>query len=182
MTDVTSLLNSVRSGDAAATDQLLILVYDELRRIAAQRLARETAAQTFQPTALVHEAYLRLVGTQSPMWENRAHFFAAAAEAMRRVLIDAARRKQRLKRAGGERLELTEQDRVSVPIADELLDLNESLAKLELTHPDKATVVKLKFFAAMTAEEIAAVLGVSTATVDRHWAFARAWLHRELQE
>jgi RNA polymerase sigma factor (TIGR02999 family) len=183
MTDVTQLLNSIRAGEPAATDELLPIVYEELRQIAARRLARESAQQTLQPTALVHEAYLRLVGTGSQDWENRAHFFAAAAEAMRRILIDTARSKQRLKRgAGGERFELSEHDRIVLPLADDLLDLNEALARLEKAHPVKANVVKLKFFAGMTTAEIATVLSLSVATVERHWAFARAWLHNDLQK
>ena len=174
MNEVTRLLQSVRAGRPGATD--------ELRRLAAHRLSQESAAHTLPPTALVHVVYLRLVGADAPGWENRAHFFAAAAEAMRRILIEAARGKQRLKRAGGHRFELSESDRIGLPIADELLDLNEALARLEKEQPDKAQVVKLKFFAGMTIAEIATALALSTATVERHWAYARAWLHQELQK
>jgi RNA polymerase sigma factor (TIGR02999 family) len=183
MSDVTRILESIRRGDSSATDELLPVVYEELRRIAAQRLSHEALGHTLQPTALVHEAYLRLVGSASSDWENRAHFFAAAAEAMRRILIESARARQRLKRApGGERFELSEHDRIVLPIAADLLDLNEALARLEQAQPEKANVVKLKFFAGMTLAEIATALEISTATVERHWTYARAWLHRELQK
>jgi RNA polymerase sigma factor (TIGR02999 family) len=181
MSKITQILNSVDSG--VVTDELLPLVYEELRRLAAQRLARESEAQTLQPTALVHEAYLRLIGSGDPNWKNRAHFFGAAAEAMRRVLIDAARTRQRQKRdAGNERFVLAEEDRQVLPLGAEILDLNEALGRLEHVHPDKAQVVKLRFFAGMTTSEIATALGLSKATVERYWTFARAWLHRELQK
>lgn len=183
MNEVTRLLNAIRSGESGATGELLPIVYDELRRMASQRMAAEPSQHTLQPTALVHEAYLRLVGTESGKWQNRAHFFGAAAEAMRRILVDHARTKQRLKRGGGaERFELSECDRVVLPIADELLDLNDALEEFEREQPEKARVVKLKFFAGMTINEIAEALGVSVATVERHWTYSRAWLHSRIHE
>ena len=181
MSDITRILDAIRRGDSKVTDELLPLVYEELRRVAARRLAQEAVGHTLQPTALVHEVYMRLVAPASSGWENRTHFFAAAAEAMRRILIESARAKQRLKRsAGGERFELGEHDLIGMPVADDLLDLNEALARLEKAEPEKANVVKLKFFAGMTLAEIATALEISPATVERHWTYARAWLHREL--
>jgi RNA polymerase sigma factor (TIGR02999 family) len=178
MTDVTRLLNAIDAGDPHAAGQLLPLVYDELRRLAAQRLAREKPGQTLEPTALVHEAYLRLVGTgQEPHWEGRGHFFAAAAEAMRRILVENARRKKRHKHGGSHRrVDLEEQDLPVPPPADEILALDEALERLAKEDPEAAQVVQLHFFAGQSIEQIAEVLGVSRATAYRQWSYARAWL------
>ncbi|MGE3821339.1 MAG: sigma-70 family RNA polymerase sigma factor [Isosphaeraceae bacterium] len=174
---------SVESGPWA-TDRLLPLVYDELRRLAAARLSREAPGITLQPTALVHEVYLRLVGSdlETP-WDGRGHFFAAAAEAMRRILVDQARRKRALKRGGGlDRLDV-DPDRIAIPLAEtaeDLLALDEALERLALRHPDKAELVKLRYFAGLTGDQAAKALGISTATAERHWAYARAWLRVEV--
>jgi RNA polymerase sigma factor (TIGR02999 family) len=184
MADVTQILNAIERGDPHAADQLLPLVYDELRRMAAVDLAREAPGHTLQPTALVHEAYVRLVGgEQEQHWENRRHFFAAAAESMRRILVDAARRKHRHKRGGGrQRVELEEEHLVVLPPSDRLLALDEALTRLALTDPAAADVVKLHFFAGLTLEEVGECLGVSRATARRQWAYARAWLRRALRD
>ena len=183
MNDVTRVLSAIEHGDPAATEQLLPLVYDELRELAARRLAREKPGQTLQATALVHEAYLRLVDPdQSPGWDNRGHFFAAAAEAMRRILVDRARDKRRLRRGGGQRridLDLAEIP-LDAPDAD-LMALDEALEKLEREDPACATLVKLRFFAGLTQEEAARSLGVGRRTADRHWAYAKAWLYHEIR-
>jgi RNA polymerase sigma factor (TIGR02999 family) len=183
MNDVTRILSAVEAGDAQAAEQLLPLVYDELRRLAAQRLAGEGPGHTLQPTALVHEAYLKLVGAdpQQP-WNGRVHFFAAAAEAMRRILIDHARRKHRVRRGGGKkRVELDDMDDIEMVAergqADELLALNEALMQLAVADPRRAELVRLRYFAGLTLEQAAELLGISRATADRHWAFARAWLY-----
>ena len=179
MNDVTRILSAVEHGDPTAAEQLLPLVYDELRRLAAQRLAREKPGQTLQATALVHEAYLRLVGGDQPRdWDGRAHFFAAAAEAMRRILIDRARHKQTHKAGGGRRrLDL---DAIEPALeegdGDRLLALDDALRQLEAEDPRKAELVKLRFFAGLTAEQAAAALGVSTSTAEKDWAYARSWL------
>jgi RNA polymerase sigma factor (TIGR02999 family) len=175
MSPVTQLLGAAASGDRQAAADLLPLVYAELRQLAAARLTGEKPGQTLQPTALVHEAYLRLVGDQQ--FDGRGHFFAAAAEAMRRILVDAARRKGRAKRGGGQkRVDLDEQDAATDPKADELLDLDEALTALAAEDPEAARVVELHFFAGLPIEEVAGVLGVSRATAYRQWTFARAWL------
>jgi RNA polymerase sigma factor (TIGR02999 family) len=185
MNDVTHILEEIAGGDEPSTERLFPLVYDEQRRIAASALAREKAGLTLQPTALVHEAYLRLVGpagSNALPWENRAHFFAAATEAMRRILIETARRKKRLKRGGGaDRIPLSEGDRMAFPLGEELLALDEALEKLERIDPPKAALVKLRFFGGSTAEEAAAMLGISISTAERQWAYARAWLRREME-
>ena len=182
MTDVTRILSAIEQGDPHAAEQLLPLVYAELRRLAAQKLAREKGGQTLEATALVHEAYLRLVDVEKAQhWNSRGHFFAAAAEAMRRIIVDAARSKRADKRGGGRR-------RVEVQVGDlvaregdaKLLALDEALAKLERQHPPKAQLVKLRYFAGLSIREAAAALGISTATADRYWAYARAWLQREM--
>jgi RNA polymerase sigma factor (TIGR02999 family) len=180
--DVTQVLKAIEAGDPSAADQLLPLVYDELRRLAAQKLAQEKPGQTLQPTALVHEAYLRLVdGEQVSNWNSRGHFFAAAAEAMRRILVEQARKRARLKRGGDrQRLDL-DALQLSVPeAADELLALDEALTDFAHKHPGKAAFVKLRYFAGLTVEEAAHSLGISTSTADRHWTFARAWLFRRI--
>jgi len=182
MTDVTRILSAIDQGDPHAAEQLLPLVYDELRRLAAQELAGEKPGQTLQATALVHEAYIRLVDTDKAQhWNSRGHFFAAAAEAMRRLLIDRARDKKRLKRGGrGRTINL---DAIDVAIntpAEDLLDLNEALDKLACEYPDCAELVKLRFFAGMSLGETASVLGLPRRTADRHWSYARAWLHQQL--
>jgi RNA polymerase sigma factor (TIGR02999 family) len=186
MSDVTRILCAIERGDPQAASQLLPLVYDELRQLAAQKLAQETPGQTLQPTALVHEAYLRLVaglrGPQDdPNWDSRGHFFAAAAEAMRRILVDNARRKHAVKRGGGAgRVPLEEFHRVTESPQD-LLDLDDALSRLAAEEPDKARLVQLRFFAGLSTPDAAAALGVSVATAERWWAFARAWLYSELQ-
>ncbi len=181
MTEATQILDAICAGDPQAADRLLPLVYAELRRLAAGQLRREPAGQTLEPTALVHEAFLRLVGDADCRFENRSHFFAAAAEAMRRILIDRARKKKRLKRGGGaQRLELKDIDLAYEMPPDELLAVNEALEKLESQEPAKAQLIKLRFFAGLTMEQAAAALGISRATADRYWQFSRAWLYHEL--
>jgi RNA polymerase sigma factor (TIGR02999 family) len=181
MGDVTRILADVEAGDPQAAERLLPLVYDELRRLAAQRLAQEKPGQTLQATALVHEAYLRLVGSSPPDWDSRGHFFAAAAEAMRRILIDMARQKRSARRGGGwQRCELSDADGVMLPISDELIDLDDALTRLSTVDPRAAELVKLRVFAGMTIEEAAALQGVSPRTAKRNWAYARAWVGREL--
>jgi RNA polymerase sigma factor (TIGR02999 family) len=184
MPDVTVLLAAIDRGDPHAAADLLPLVYDELRRLAAHRLAQENPGQTLQPTALVHEAYLRLVGTDAgPTWNGRGHFFGAAAEAMRRILIDQARRKHRPKHGGDRaRLELDELVLSSADRADDLLALDEALTALAREEPAKAELVKLRYFAGLTLEEAAACLGISLSTAKRHWALARAWLFAALSD
>jgi RNA polymerase sigma factor (TIGR02999 family) len=183
MNDVTYILSAVERGDAQAAEQLLPLVYDELRKLAAQRLAREKPGQTLQATALVHEAYARLVDIETVrQWDSRGHFFAAAAEAMRRILVNRARAKHRRKRGGGrERIDL---DLAAVAVdspGDDLLALDEALEKLEREDPTCAALVKLRFFAGLAHEEAARALGVPRRTADRHWAYAKAWLYEELR-
>ena len=182
MSDVTSILNQIESGDPSAVEQLLPLVYHELRKLAAAKLAQEQPGQTLQATALVHDAYLRLVDVEKAQhWNSRAHFFAAAAESMRRILIDLARQKLSDRCGGGwQRCELSDADRVTVPVSDELLDLDDALTRLSAVDAHAAEIVKLRVFAGMTVEEAAALLGVSSRTAKRNWAYARAWLGREL--
>jgi RNA polymerase sigma factor (TIGR02999 family) len=179
MTDVTRILSAIEQGDPQAAEQLLPLVYDELRKLAAQRLAQEKPGQTLQATALVHEAYLRLVGgAEIQDWNGRRHFFAAAAEAMRRILIDRARHKQTRKAGGGRRrLDLDDMEpTLEEENGDPLLALDEALRQLQAEDPRKAELVKLRFFAGLTAEQAAAALGVSTSTAEKDWAYARSWL------
>lgn len=179
--ELTQILAAISSGESDAADRLLPLVYNELRALARARMARERPGHTLQPTALVHEAYLRLFGSAAPRWENRAHFFAAAAEAMRRILIDRARRQARLKRGGKqERVPLTDIAAEQPLDAGQLLSLDQALERLEARDPSMAQVVTLRFFAGLTVEEIAAAVGVTPRTINRHWIAARAWLHREL--
>lgn len=181
MSDVTRILESIEQGDPKAADELLPLVYGELRKLAASKMANEVAHQTLQPTALVHEAWLRLVGNDNPPFANRAHFFAAAAEAMRRILIDKARHKRARRHGGGQlRVELGDLE-VAVPgDDDELLAVNEVLDKLSATHTVEAEVVKLRYFVGMTNIEAAQALGLSERTVKNYWSHARAWLFREI--
>jgi RNA polymerase sigma factor (TIGR02999 family) len=182
--EVTRILSSIEQGDPTAAEQLLPLVYDELRRLAAQKLAQEKPGQTLQATALVHEAYLRLVGGEPRApWNSRGHFFAAAAEAMRRILVDSARRRRTQKRGlGHERIDLSELAEGPTDEPIELVALDEALTLLEVQHPQKAQIVKLRFFAGCTLEETAQLLGISRATAERHWAYARAWLFGKLHD
>src|SRR6059036_62368 len=182
MTEVTRILSAIEQGDPHAAAQLLPLVYDELRQLAAQRLAREKPGQTLQATALVHEAYLRLVDVEKAQhWNSRGHFFAAAAEAMRRILIDRAREKLAVKRGGDrKRLPLEEVDPPAGTPPEDLLALDEALEQLTSLDPMAGQLVKLRYFAGLSIEQAAAALGLATATAYRHWAFARAWLHRQV--
>jgi RNA polymerase sigma factor (TIGR02999 family) len=179
--DVTRLLAAVADGDARASEELLPLVYAELRSLARSFMAREGRGHTLQPTALVHEAYLRLIGDADIRWDNRGHFFVAAATAMRRILIDRARHRGRLKRGGRRaRVELAEDAMMVEPPSDDLLALEEALRRLEGVDPRKGNVVLLRYFAGLGIDETAAALGISPATVKNDWAYARAWLHREM--
>jgi RNA polymerase sigma factor (TIGR02999 family) len=184
MTEVTKLLNAMDRGDREAAAQLLPVVYDELRQLAAARLAAEPSGNTLQPTALVHEAYLRLVGTpQSDQWDHRGHFFAAAAEAMRRILIDEARRKATVRHGGAlQRQDLDSDLASSTEPREDLLALNEALDRLQEEDPLKANLVKLRYFAGLSLPEAAAALDLSERTAGRHWAYARAWLRRAVEE
>src|SRR5262245_59186170 len=183
MTDVTRILSAIEQGDPHAADQLLPLVYDELRQLAAHKLANEKPGQTLQATALVHEAYLRLVDVeQAQQWNSRGHFFAAAAEAMRRILVERARRKGRIRHGGGlQRADLLDAE-VAAPTDDhQILLLDEALTRLAATRPQAAELVKLRFFAGLTLEAIAPLLALSPRTTRRLWAFARAWLRRDME-
>jgi RNA polymerase sigma factor (TIGR02999 family) len=186
MTEVTRILSAVELGDPHAAEELLPLVYDELRRLAAQKLAQEKAGQTLQQTALVHEAYVRLVDNGEAAngdqhWDNRGHFFAAAAEAMRRILIDRARAKRSAKRGGHrKKLDIDSLDLVTEATPDQLLALDDALVKLGREDASAARLVKLRYFAGLTVEEAGQALGISTATAYRHWKYARAWLYAEL--
>jgi RNA polymerase sigma factor (TIGR02999 family) len=184
MADVTHILKAIDEGDPHAAAQLLPLVYDELRRLAAQKLTREAPDHTLQATALVHEAYLRLVDVeQAQRWNSRGHFFAAAAEAMRRILVEQARRKQRIRHGGGrQRIDLDEACSILQPPSDDLLTLDEALTRLAQRDPLRARLVQLRFFAGLTMPEVAQALGISLATAERHWTFARTWLYAELTE
>jgi RNA polymerase sigma factor (TIGR02999 family) len=183
MTDVTRILTAIEQGDARAVDELLPLVYEQLRRLAAQKLSHEPPGQTLQATALVHEAYLRLVGSEARNWSGRTHFFAAAAEAMRRILIDNARRKQRLKRGGArQRIGLTDAEPAIEEPSDDLIALDEALTKLTESDKTKADLVKLRYFAGLTLEQAAAILNLPERTAKRYWAHARAWLYRQITE
>jgi RNA polymerase sigma factor (TIGR02999 family) len=179
MSEVTRVLSAIEGGDPQASEQLLLLVYQELRQLAAQKLAQEKSGQTLQATALVHEAYLRLVDVEKAQhWKSRGHFFAAAAEAMRRILVEYARRKGRSRHGGGfQRVNLEEAMSYTQDSADELLSVNEALDKLAQEDPRKAELVKLRFFSGLSVQEAADVLGISRATADRYWAYAKAWLY-----
>jgi RNA polymerase sigma factor (TIGR02999 family) len=179
MSDITLVLQAVERGEKKASEELLPLVYEELRRLAAARLANEAAGQTLQPTALVHEAWLQLVGDGNRSWENRAHFFGAAADAMRRILIDKARRKSRLKHGGGQsRLDIDELDLAETTPDDNILLINEALEQLEKDDPEQARIVVLRFFGGLTNHEVAESMGIGERTVDRQWACAKARLFR----
>jgi RNA polymerase sigma factor (TIGR02999 family) len=178
---ITLVLEAIEKGDPQAADELLPLVYDELRRLARARLSLENPGQTLQPTALVHEAYLRVTAGTDPGWDSRGHFFAAAAIAMRRILVDQARRKARLKHAGAKnRVDLDDADVPIQPPTDKVLLVDEALERLEKKDPRKCQVVNLRYFAGLSEEETAAILGLSTRTVEREWRFAKSWLKREL--
>ena len=183
MSDVTRILTAIEQGDIKATEKLLPLVYEELRLLAAQKLSHEQPGQTLQATALVHEAYIRLTGNNIQSWQSRGHFFAAAAEAMRRILVDNARRKMSQKHGGGhQRIDL---DNVAATIGEkpnELLALDEALTKLTADDATKAELVKLRYFAGLSIDQAAEALGISRATAVRHWSFARAWLFNEINK
>jgi RNA polymerase sigma factor (TIGR02999 family) len=184
MTDVTRILSAIEQGDAQAAEQLLPLVYDELRRLAARKMAQEKPGQTLQATALVHEAYLRLVDAERARhWDSRGHFFAAAAEAMRRILVDNARRKQSVKGGGDlRRVELREAAAPEGGPSLDLIALDEAIAELETEEPAKAQLVKLRFFAGLSVDEAARAMGVSRATAKRYWIYARAWLFGRMND
>ena len=182
MEDVTRILSAIEQGELRSSDELLPLVYDELRKLAAQRLSRESPDHTLQPTALVHEAYVRLVDVQrAPHWKSRGHFFGAAAQAMRRILVEAARRKGRVKHGGGRRrVSWTSVEPAASAPPNELLALDEALGTLEQSDPDSAKLVNLRYFAGLTMPQAAEALGIPLRTAERAWTYARTWLHREL--
>jgi RNA polymerase sigma factor (TIGR02999 family) len=189
MNDITRILSAIDQGDSHAAGQLLPLVYDELRKLAAQKMAQEAPGQTLQATALVHEAFLRLVASgdasapREQHWNSRGHFFAAAAEAMRRILVENARRKHRARHGGGRRrIDLDHACAIVEPPPDDLTALDEALSRLAALAPVRAELVKLRFFGGLTMPEAAQALGVSLATAERHWTFARAWLYAEMTE
>lgn len=183
MSGVTRILTAIEQGDAKAAEKLLPLVYQELRRLAAQKMSQEQPGQTLQATALVHEAYIRLVEGQDQSWNSRGHFFKAAAEAMRRILVEKARRKQRLRHGGQHhRVDMEKVDCAVDPPSDELLALDDAIAKLSEQEPLKANLVKLRYFAGLTSEQAAEAMNISKATADRYWAYARAWLLNEIRE
>ena len=182
MSNVTQLLSAIDAGDPRAADQLLPLVYKELRKLAAVRMANEKVGQTLQPTALVHEAWLKIAGDGGEQFANRRHFFKAAATAMQRILIDNARRKQRPKHGGDQAGEELHESRIAMSVpSEELLAVNDALAALALEDPQAAEVVQMRYFVGMTVPEIADALNLAPRTVDRHWAFARAWLKRTIR-
>jgi RNA polymerase sigma factor (TIGR02999 family) len=184
MTDVTQILSQIESGDPSAAEQLLPLVYEELRKLAAAKLVHEKPGQTLQATALVHEAYLRLVDVDKARnWDSRRHFFFAAAESMKRILIEKARRKQRQKHGGGLRRAPLDDVEIESPASPvDLLALDEALARLAHEEPEKAEVVQLRYFVGLSHEEVGEILGISTVTAKRHWRYARVWLHRQMDE
>ena len=181
MTDVTQILNAIEQGDPRATEELLPLIYDELRLLAAQKLAKEPPGQTLQATALVHEAYIRLIGAEMQNWDRRGHFFAAAAEAMRRILVEKARRKKSSKHGGDrQKIPLDAVDFAIEGPSDDLIALDEALTKLNEKDPMVAELVKLRYFAGLTIEQVAQFQGISRRTAVDHWAYARAWLRRQI--
>ena len=183
MSDITLVLDAINRGESQASDKLLPLVYNELRNLAAARMLQESAGHTLQPTALVHEAWLRLVGGSNQNWKGRAYFFAAAAEAMRRILVEHARRKARLKHGGGqERLNIQDLDLAEAAPDEKVLMVDEALEQLERSNPERARVVVLKFFGGMTNREVADTMNIGERSVDRHWECAKAWLFQELQD
>ena len=184
MRELTQILSAIEQGDSLAAERLLPLVYDELRNLATHKLAQENRGQTLQATALVHEAYLRLVDTEKVQhWNSRGHFFAAAAEAIRRILVENARRKKRVKHGGGRhRVDIEAAVEIGAEPADELLDLSEALERLETTDSLAVQVVKLRYFAGLTLPEAAEALGLSLRAAERNWTFARTWLHRALSQ
>jgi RNA polymerase sigma factor (TIGR02999 family) len=183
MSDVTRILDALQRRDPNAADELLPLVYHELRRLAAHKMANEAAGHTLQPTALVHEAWLRLAGGESQRWQNRAHFFAAAAEAMRRILIERARRRQRVRHGGGqERMDIDDVPLLAPESDERLLQVHEALDRLAAEDKLKADVVKLRFFVGLTDREVAEALGLSERTVERYWAYAKLWLFRQIHD
>ncbi|HUJ42399.1 MAG TPA: sigma-70 family RNA polymerase sigma factor [Opitutaceae bacterium] len=177
MSEITQVLQAIGRGESGASEKLLPLVYNDLRRHAAARMAQEAAGQTLQPTALVHEAWLRIVGNGDRTWENRAHFFGAAAEAMRRILIENARRKSRLKRGANQvRLDIDQLELAATTPDEKVLLIDEALERLQAQDPEKARIVVLKFFGGRTNQEVAEIMGVTERTVERHWAYAKTWL------
>jgi RNA polymerase sigma factor (TIGR02999 family) len=183
MSEVTRILQSIDSGDPNAAGELLPLIYEQLRNLAAHKMAGEAPGQTLQPTALVHEAWLRLTGNADVKWEGRSHFFGAAAEAMRRILIENARRKRALRHGGGQRrLDIMEMEIAAESNDGELLAVSEALDKFALIDKQKAALVKLRYFGGLTIEEAAKVLGISPATAKRHWTYSRAWLYQEISK
>jgi RNA polymerase sigma factor (TIGR02999 family) len=182
VSEVTQVIEAIEHGDAEAADELLPLVYEELRKLAASKMANEAAGNTLQPTALVHEAWLRLVGNDNPKFAGRAHFFAAAAEAMRRILIDRARRKRALRHGGGqERVDIQKIDLASPDTDDQLLAVNEALDKLAAQDPTEAELVKLRYFVGLTTEQASTLLGISPRTARNYWVHARTWLYHEVR-
>lgn len=182
MSDVTVILQAMGRGEERTLDELLPLVYEELRHLAASRMAQESAGHTLQPTALVHEAWMRLVGDGDRTWKNRAYFFGAAAEAMRRILIESARHKSRLKYGGGqERLNIEDVDLAGTTPDEKVLLINDALEQLEKEHPERSRVVVLKYFGGLTNKEVAELLGIGERTVDRHWVCAKEWLFRKVR-
>jgi RNA polymerase sigma factor (TIGR02999 family) len=182
VSEATRILDAISEGDPKAAEELLPLVYEELRRLAAHKMANEAPGQTLQPTALVHEAWLRLIGNEKVRWDGRAHFFGAAAEAMRRILIENARRKKALRHGGGqERVDIQEVDIPDRGKDEEVLAVNEALEKLAANDKQKAELVKLRYFAGLTIGQAAELLDISEATAKRHWTYARAWLYREIE-
>ncbi len=180
MSDVTRILTAIEQGDAKEADKLLPLVYDELRCLAAHKMSRESPGQTLQATALVHEAYIRLVGSEEQNWGGRTHFFTAAAEAMRRILIDNARRKKSLKHGGGHQIANLDDAELTIEEpSEDIIALDEALTKLAVEDPVKANLVKLRYFAGLTIKQAADILGISRATADRYWSYARVWLFHE---
>ena len=184
MSDVTQVLQQIESGDPSAAEQLLPLVYEELKKLAAAKMANERSDHTLQATALVHEAYVRLVDTDNAQhWNSSRHFFLVAAESMRRILVESARRKKRLKRGGiHERVALSELVGVDSTSPEELLDLDDALQRFAIVDPERAEVVNLRYFAGLSIEDVSRTLGLSEPTVKRYWRYARAWLHRKMQE